>query len=190
MPEYERRPESNNNGGNNNNQQRSQPKRINVSQAQANYLPQNIPPAKQKRRLIKSKKALFIGVIVVLLLGVAIGAATYFATKYMDANKEVERLSDPETAAKNEQDLLIAKIGALTPLPEGEVPTVATVTDKAKLADQPFFVNSEIDDKVLIYTEAKKAYLYRPSTNKIINIAPVNIGENEETIPGQLDTEE
>ena len=68
-------------------------------------------------------------------------------------------------------------------LPTGETPTIATVTDASKLKDQAFFTNAVTGDKVLIYTNAKKAFLYRPSTNKIINIAPVNLGSGTGAAP-------
>lgn len=48
--------------------------------------------------------------------------------------------------------------------------------DPEKLRDQPFFANAQRGDKVLIYANAKKAILYNPPSNKIIEVAPVNIG--------------
>jgi|SRR3989344_5799275 len=67
---------------------------------------------------------------------------------------------------------LVEKVGKLIDLP-GETPTIATVTDLTQLSDQPFFKNAQNGDKILIFTEAKKAILYRPSTNKIIETAPL-----------------
>jgi hypothetical protein len=148
------------------------------------------PPKAQKQKGEKKGKTLFWIIIIVALLVLAVGVATYFAQKYRDANKELERLSDPQVAAQQELDEILAKVSALTVLPEGEKPTLATVTDPAKLADQPFFANAQTGDRVLIYTNAKKAYLYRPSTNQIINIAPVNIGEGEDTTTTEPTTEE
>jgi hypothetical protein len=115
---------------------------------------------------------------------VAIGTAAYYVHRYNDSQKQVKKLSNPTVAAQQEQTQLITKIGALTDLPKNETPTVATVTDITKLQDQPFFANAQNGDKVLIYTKAKKAYLYRPSTNKIINIAPVNLGSGNTSTTG------
>ncbi|HSW78826.1 MAG TPA: hypothetical protein VLF88_02310, partial [Candidatus Babeliales bacterium] len=105
----------------------------------------------------------------------------FYIDKYNKSQKEVKRLSNPTAVAQQEQQQLVAKVSTLTVLPAGETPTVATVTDITKLKDQPFFANAQNGDKVLIYTKAKKAYLYRPSTGKIINIAPVNIGSGNTT---------
>ncbi len=64
-------------------------------------------------------------------------------------------------------------------LPSGETPTVAAVSDVSKLQGQQFFVNAKNGDQVLIYSNAKKAILYRPSTNKIIEVGPVNLTPSE-----------
>jgi hypothetical protein len=126
-----------------------------------------------------SNRTMWIGVVVVLIL--LAGLAGFYIDKYNKSQKEVKRLSNPTAVAQQEQQQLVAKVSTLTVLPAGETPTVATVTDITKLKDQPFFANAQNGDKVLIYTKAKKAYLYRPSTGKIINIAPVNIGSGNTT---------
>ena len=84
---------------------------------------------------------------------------------------------NPQMLAQEENKALVAKVGQLIVLPEGEEPTVATVNEPEKLKDQPFFANAKQGDKVLIYTKAKKAILYRTAENKIVEVAPVNIGE-------------
>jgi hypothetical protein len=97
----------------------------------------------------------------------------------------------PEVAAQSENKQLVDKISVFMILPEGEEPTIATVSDREKLSEKDFFKKSENGDKILIYTEAKKAILYRPSLNKVIEVAPLlmdqkttetNIGEDEEEI--------
>ena len=79
--------------------------------------------------------------------------------------------------AQQENAKIIDMVGKLVLLPEDETPTIATVTDPAKLkAEQAFFARAEDGDKVLIYTRALKAIMYRPRTNKIIEVAPLVIG--------------
>ncbi len=76
----------------------------------------------------------------------------------------------------------VSKIAELPP----EQPTIATVTDKDKLSHFSFFSQAQIGDRVLIFNEAKKAYLYRPATNKIVEVGPIMIAQdttNAEQIP-------
>lgn len=130
-------------------------------------------PPRRKSKKLSSKNVL----VVVLILVLAAGAG-YFYYKYNQANNNAKRLSDPKVAATQQVDNLVAQVGKLVDLPTGQTPTIATVTDSKKLASQTFFKNAVNGDKVLIYTQAKRAVLYRPSTNKVIEIAPLNIGAN------------
>jgi hypothetical protein len=128
-------------------------------------------------KMLKKQKKLILWLVVAILFIAAVGTAAYYVKRYHDSQQQVKKLSsNSQQAAQDQNQQLINKIGKLTPLPTGETPTIATVTDITKLKDQPFFANAVNGDKVLIYTQAKKAYLYRPSTNKLINIAPVNLG--------------
>jgi len=127
---------------------------------------------------MKFSKNVVMWLLLVLLLAAAVGTAAYYVNKYNDSKKEVARLSNPTEVAKQEKATLIAKVASLTQLPAGD-PTIATVTDITKLKDQKFFENAQNGDKLLIYTKSKKAILYRPSTNKIINIAPLTIGASQ-----------
>ena len=70
---------------------------------------------------------------------------------------------------------IIEDVGKLVELPVGEKPTVATISDTEALKSQPFFNNAKVGDKVLIYTNAKKAIIYRPSKNIIVEIAPLSM---------------
>ena len=140
------------------------------------------PHTNQSRKLSKHTKKLkemswkaWLAVVAVLVLLAGIG---WFAYDYSQVRKENERLSDPQQAAKEATAQLITDVGKLTDLPQGETPTVATVSDVSKLKGQAFFAKAQNGDKVLIYTQAKRAILYRPSTNKVIEIAPVNLGSD------------
>lgn len=106
----------------------------------------------------------------ILLVLAAGGAAYYF---YAQTQKLT---NDPQAGAQEEVEALVVEIGKLIVLPEGETPTVATVSDPERLKDQPFFANAKAGDKVLLYSTARKAYLYDPVAKKLIEVAPLNIG--------------
>lgn len=121
---------------------------------------------------------------VLLILGLFI-----YARKVSNQNKmlssQIEALKkDPNSVAKEEIKELVAKLSKLVVLPADEEPVVATVTDKEKLKDQPVFAKAENGDKILIYSKAQKAYIYRPATNLLVDVVPVNIGNQQITITG------
>ncbi|HEX9503751.1 MAG TPA: hypothetical protein VF974_05540 [Patescibacteria group bacterium] len=116
-------------------------------------------------------KKILMGLVVVLLLGTS-GAAGYFYKQYDNLKK------NPNKVAEDETKTLIAAVGKLILLPTGEQPTIATVTDVSKLKEQVFFANAKMGDKVLVYTQAKKAILYNPGQNKIVEVAPISIGND------------
>lgn len=118
-----------------------------------------------------SKIGLFA--LVVLMAAGSIGASVFFFQRYQKIQK---LLQNPTEAAKEETRTLVAKVGTIIDLPKGEEPTVATITDVNQLQDQLFFIKAKNGDKVILYTNSGKVILYRPSENKIIDVAPINIG--------------
>lgn len=113
-----------------------------------------------------------------IIIGLLIGAVLalipsyYFYTKYQESQK---LLKNPQQAARQEVASTVAKLAKLMVLPKDETPTIATVTDRNKLKEQPFFAKSQNGDKVILYIKAKKAILFREKENKIIEVAPINI---------------
>lgn len=124
---------------------------------------------------IKPSKSGVFKTVLVLLFIAAVGSSGYFYYQY----KQVKNADDLVDAKKT-----ITAVSKLMSVPEKEVPTIATVTDKTKLKSQPFFKAAENGDKVLIYAGIKKAILYRPSTNKIIDVTPVNTEALSKNNPG------
>jgi hypothetical protein len=116
-------------------------------------------------------KKLGLKIIIVATIVIAIVISFYF---YFQYRKTQKLLQNPTLIAAQEAKSLVARVVVLIELPSNEDPTIATVSDKNKLANQPFFANSQNGDKVLIYSRAKKAILYRPSINKIIEVAPIS----------------
>lgn len=117
-----------------------------------------------------------------IIIGLLIGAVLalipsyYFYNKYQQSQK---LLKNPQQAAKQEVESTVAKLGTLMVLPKDETPTIATVTDKNKLKEQPFFARAQNGDKVILYIKARKAILFREKDNKIIEVAPINIQKQE-----------
>ena len=113
-----------------------------------------------------SKQFPFAAIVAILILvGVFLGGGgTYFLVGRKPMESEMKQIVD--------------KVGKLIELPENEEPTLATISDKDKLKDQAFFLNAQNGDKVLVYEKAGKAILYRPSTGKIVEVAPLNVESN------------
>lgn len=89
-------------------------------------------------------------------------------------NQVAQLNANPQIAVQKQTDDLLQKVGALMQLPTGETPTVANVSDAAAAKKQSaFFNNAQNGDRVLMYVKAGQAILYRPSTNKIILVAPL-----------------
>lgn len=113
-----------------------------------------------------------VNILVVAVL--AAGGSAYYFYNEVSALK-----NDPNKIAREDTEKLVAQVGKIIVLPEGETPTIATVSDPEKLKDQPFFAKAKQGDKVLIYTNAKKALLYDVENNKIVEVAPINIGDSQ-----------
>lgn len=124
---------------------------------------------------LKLKQALLLSLIVIAILGA--GGSYYFYQKYNTLK------ANPNLEVQKETQSFVTAVGKLMELPKDETPTIATISDKEKLKDQPFFKAVENGDVLLAYTKAQKAILYRPTTNKIIEVAPINLNENNIPTP-------
>lgn len=103
------------------------------------------------------------------------GSVVGFCAHLVWQNQKVEKMATSDEA-------VMEKVSSMILLPE-ELPTLATVTDKEKLGDQPFFQHAENGDKVIIYQKAKRAYLFRPSEQKIIDMTIVTTVPESSDIP-------
>lgn len=123
------------------------------------------------RNLFSMKNMLSL-IFVLLFIG-AIAGGFYYYRSYQ------KLLKNPEIITTQEVNWLQESVGKLMSLP-AETPSTATVLDKEKLQGQAFFASAENGDKILIYAEAKKAILYRPSSNKIIEVMPLALDNSTE----------
>lgn len=112
---------------------------------------------------------------IIIALGILFIASAAFSVSYYKKMADLKK--NPQKVAQEEITEIVAKVGKHMVLPENETPTVAVVSDPDVLKkDQPFFNNAKIGDRVLIYARALKAILYNPESDKIVEVAPLNIG--------------
>jgi len=117
-----------------------------------------------------------------ILLILAVGAAGYFFWQYRKASQAVTGDSG-SIATSEEVAQTVALVSRHAVLPQGETPTVATITDTQNLEGQDFFKNARNGYKVLVYSLARLAVLYDPELDRIVNMATINAegpGVNEE----------
>ena len=134
-------------------------------------------PSKPKRKFIK--------IIILLISYLVVALVVWKLTKGMQTSPEYQ-----QQQAQKQIEMVVKKVGELTMLPANETPQVAIIQDvEALKKTQPFFADAENGDKVLIYVQAKKAIIYRESTDKIVNIAlnidtaPDTTGQQQVTQP-------
>lgn len=108
------------------------------------------------------------------------------ATMYYFLQHQKSSVLGASSQEQQAADQVIAEVGKLIELPQGEQPTIATVSDINKLKGQAFFTNAKNGDKVLIYTKAQKAILYDPTEKKIVEVGPINLNQ---TTPSPVATE-
>lgn len=137
---------------------------------------------------MNNKLLIFFKYLFILLIIISAGYSEYyFYSKYKRAsseskewqNKYNDLIEHPEQLAKNEAELYLEKAKKIdNTIPSNEIPEVQTVLDVSQLKNQEFFKDAQNGDKILVFKLAKKAYIYRPSENKIINSGPLITVEN------------
>ncbi len=137
----------------------------------------SVPPRLNSKP--KSSVSRFIALFVIALVLVGLGFVSGY---YLD-------LSKPQVSLLNEQDSntpLLEKLAKLVVLPEGESPSVATVSDVSKLQDQIFFKNAQNGDSIVAFPNAQIAILYRQSANKVVWMGPIIDKQNTIAVPSSV----
>ncbi len=139
-----------------------------------------VPAPKAQRKLPKlSKMRAMTGIklpakrLPWVIVAVFAVMSLFLLSQYNDAKAKLSSPQASVAAARQVNDTL-GKVAKLAIVPANETPTVATIANAAKLKGQSFFANAKDGDKVIVYSQAKEAILYRPSTNQIVTIAPVS----------------
>lgn len=109
-----------------------------------------------------------------ILIGL-IMAVSVFAVFFYNEAEALKQ--NPNVLNERKIALLVKKVEKIIALPEGELPTVATVADTKPLIGNPFFARAKVGDQIIMYTAARKAFLYDPKANIIVEVASINIGK-------------
>lgn len=63
-------------------------------------------------------------------------------------------------------------------LPENEFPVMASIINADELIkEQPFYANTINGDILFIYSQNRRAILYSPERDILVNVGPINIGD-------------
>jgi hypothetical protein len=127
--------------------------------------------------------------LVLIIVGLAMRVSS-LSSDNTDLKKQVSTLNNnPQIVIQRQTDALIKRVGQLIQLPSDETPTVANVSDAEKAKQQSaFFNNAQNGDKVLMYVKAGQAILYRPSTDKIVLVAPLTFSNPATPAPATTKT--
>lgn len=136
-----------------------------------------------QKNFIARSKSINVKVVLVALFIVSLILVIFLintSNNNQNLKRQVEQLSaNRQEAQENEAQRLKAEVGKIIELPKDELPTVATVVDADKVRNQSFFADSENGDKVLLFAQTGKAILYRPNIKKIIEVAPINLNNQQ-----------
>lgn len=127
--------------------------------------------------------------LVVALVGLAAYAMQLKSQKTTLAGELAQANANPQLLVQKQTDAVIHQVSLLMQLPKDETPTVANVSDAVAAKKQSaFFNNAQNGDKVLMYVKTGEAILYRPSTNKIVLVAPLTFANSTSTAPATTST--
>lgn len=75
----------------------------------------------------------------------------------------------------NNIQVVTARLSKHMQLPTSEKPSLmATVTDTSALKT-PFLKEAKNGDKIIVYEKARRVIIYRPSTDRIVDIGPIEL---------------
>lgn len=122
-------------------------------------------PSSNARKMVK--------IILFLVILAFLGSMAWLVWQYTTVNKQLKELREsPAIQQEKVVQETLDKLKNHVVLPENQTPVVATVEDAAALQkDNTFYNEAQNGDTVVVFQS--KAYLYRPSTDRIVNIGPV-----------------
>jgi len=140
----------------------------------------------------RTKKSRSQKILLIIVLVIIIAIAGYAYMKYYKSPTNSASINTApgsaaannaanDAAIKKQVEALVSQVGKHILLPTGETPQVAEITDPALAAkDQPFYKGAQKGDKVLIYLQARKAIVYSPARDILVNVGPLIVGNQDQ----------
>lgn len=132
----------------------------------------------------RGKSPILMFVIAQLLLIAIVGGGYLGYQKFLVKN-ETEKTNESKSP-DDEKKSILDTLAKFIELPSDE-PVIMTISDIEKLKDNPFFANAKNEDKVIVFKDSKRAMLFRPSTNKLVEMQTVSLDESPTTTETKSD---
>lgn len=138
------------------------------------------PPLAEKKHLKPTKTLARLAVLGLVLTVLVLGYLYYRSQAEL---KKLSTVEGQQALAREEIKAVTDRLSKLTLLPSEE-PVIATILDAQVLATQSaFYQQAENGDKLVVYPQAQKAFIYRPSKNVIVNSGPLVVDQNQNSRP-------
>lgn len=136
------------------------------------------------RSLLIEKGAFNIFIILIILIVTTL--SSYSIIKYKKT-KNTLLLSSSSMLGENTSQNNLNNLSKLMWLPkESKPPRIFEITDPKLLSnDQPFYAGSNVGDILIIFDESKKAIIYSPKRNIIINTGTFVYKNDDEKLLNQ-----
>ena len=110
------------------------------------------------------RKARSVILLMALIIVLLLGACGYLFIRYRTVG-----ISSADNDKQQQVAVITKELSSRITLP-GEQAILATILDKRKLNDAQLAIEAQNGDTLLIYPKAKRVFLYRPSTHKLVDI--------------------
>lgn len=97
-----------------------------------------------------------------------VATAGFFYYQYDQTNAELMEIKND--VLTDETSSILEKVALLIELPSNETPTISTITNVGNQISDSLLKDTKKGDKVISYNVADRTIIYRPSTNKIIDV--------------------
>lgn len=147
-------------------------------------------PSTYSSRHERTARSWWRTIVVAFLFLVLFAGLAGLGYLYWQTRQQLAYLSSPEgqeELARREAEEVLARLGELVVLPDEQDPIIATITDQEVLAaESVFYADAVNGDRLIIFPQAQRAYIYSPTRHRVVNIGPLAI-EDEASLEAGTD---